>query len=64
MKLTTHVNSEPYCGAVGPIAYDKGKAWSVNTIFNEVMDWRFTLDSTQHRCEECRRHVAAAKEQP
>lgn len=61
--LATHGNTNPYCGAVGPIAYTpNGQAWSVNTIDGEIMDWRFELTALHHGCKECERHIAAAAE--
>jgi len=58
MTLTIHPNTKPHCGSAGPILYADGKAWSVNTIGNEVVDWRYELD--QRSCPECARHVQAA----
>jgi len=60
--LTQHPNSNPYCGAVGPIAYREGQAWSVNSDHGEVMDWRFELTALHHGCKECERHIRRAAE--
>lgn len=56
MKITRHLRTTPDCGAVGPIVYEKGKAWSVNA---KVVDWRFELDYLPKGCD---RHIQAAKE--
>ena len=68
MFITFHKNTEPHCGAVGPIAYTNGEAWSVNVYplasgpeKYKVMDWRFDLKYVPG-CKECERHMAAAKE--
>jgi hypothetical protein len=60
VKLAFHKNTEPYCGSVGPIAYDKGRAYSVNTIKGEVSDWRYDLKYSPRGCKECERHMVEA----
>lgn len=70
MTIVFHRNTDPHCGAVGPIAYKDKKAWSVNVYPTasgpdryKVMDWRFELDYTMHNCTECQRLVKGAKEE-
>lgn len=63
MNIYTHKNTTPHCGAVGPIVYENGQAWSVNTFKNEVMDWRFDLKYVLKGCPECERHMKAAQEE-
>src|SRR5262249_11651630 len=58
----THHKTSPDCGATGPIAYEKGKAYSVNTIGGKVVDWRFGLHELPTGCKECQRHIDAAKQ--
>ena len=61
-NIYTHRNTEPHCGAVGPIVYIHGEAWSVNVIKGEVADWRFSLKELgRDWCKECERHITAAK---
>ena len=66
MIIKFHGSTVPYCGAVGPIAYRDGEAWSVNAIMNgdeiRVMDWRFELRYLPNGCKECERHMNDAKE--
>src|SRR5215813_2839416 len=62
VTISTHHKSSPDCGATGPIAYEKGKAYSVNTIGGKVVDWRFGLHELPTGCKECQRHIDAAKQ--
>jgi len=73
MKIAFHKSTTPNCGSVGPIAYDKGVAWSVNVYPTgsgpdkyKVTDWRYELTWSRerpHRCAECERHIVAAEQE-
>lgn len=53
MRLTTHRNTVPHCGAAGPIALVDGIAWSVNAYGGGVVDWRFKLTDLPTGCPVC-----------
>lgn len=61
--LTRHLNTDPHCGAAGPILYSMGRAWSVNSYEGGLTEFRFGLDELRNNCKECERHkIAALKE--